>query len=665
MTASDTVVLPTDSYARIGNPRLQTTVHVVGWAGFLGLLVAVIIALPENYQYWVTFYGNASIPTKTALAEMGFTVQAFAVYRFILEIIFALSFYVVGAIIFWRRADDWVANLLALFLVTQGTGVVFLYVGPDPLWRTMSAVMTAFILGSIFLLLCLFPNGKFVPHWIRWLLIPYCPVGALYVYASTTVQPPPMLGNIAYLFMVVFWSVGLICQIRRLRQTTSAMQRQQTKRIITGATVGIVGAGLSRLFLVIATPGPMAALYIVVVQPLFVYGGLLFFLVMAAFSILRYRLWDIDLVINRGLVYGGLTLGLGAVFLVGLVALQSVLNSVLGGQQTTIAAMISAGAVVALFQPVRKRLQKMVDRRLFGLRLDLDEIAAHHKKLNAPIGSLNSTTLGPYEISELMARGGMGEVYRGHHATLGRTVAIKVLSRDRAHNPEFQARFEREARTVAGLRHPNIVSVFDYGESGGTYYMVMEYIEGHPLSDILHERRLLPLEEAIPLVNDIASALGYAHEQGVVHRDVKPSNIMLRQVSSAGSTTPHQQAILTDFGLIKLAGSGSGLTQSGAIGTLAYMAPEQIMSAHQVDNRADIYSLGVMTYQMLTGKLPFASENPAQLVFAHLQQPPPDPRAVCPDLPIHTAKMLMRAMAKDPRERPSTAGAFATALAEL
>jgi serine/threonine-protein kinase len=207
--------------------------------------------------------------------------------------------------------------------------------------------------------------------------------------------------------------------------------------------------------------------------------------------------------------------------------------------------------------------------------------------------------------------------------------------------------------------------VFDYGESGGTYYMVMEYIEGHPLSDILHERRLLPLEEAIPLVNDIASALGYAHEQGVVHRDVKPSNIMLRQVSSAGSTTPHQQAILTDFGLIKLAGSGSGLTQSGAIGTLAYMAPEQIMSAHQVDNRADIYSLGVMTYQMLTGKLPFASENPAQLVFAHLQQPPPDPRAVCPDLPIHTAKMLMRAMAKDPRERPSTAGAFATALAEL
>jgi serine/threonine-protein kinase len=258
----------------------------------------------------------------------------------------------------------------------------------------------------------------------------------------------------------------------------------------------------------------------------------------------------------------------------------------------------------------------------------------------------------------------MGEVYRGHHPTLGRTVAIKVLPHESARNPEFQIRFEREARTVATLRHPNIVNVFDYGESNGTFYMVMEYIEGQTLSDILHERKTLPLIESVPVIREIASALDYAHEQGVIHRDVKLSNIMLRQISSTGSTTPHQQAILTDFGLIKLVGSGSGVTQTGGVGTLAYMAPEQIMSAREVDKRADIYSLGVMSYQMLTGQLPFTTDNLAQLVFAHLQQPPPDPREVSPDLPAYVAKAILRAMAKDPGERPASASTFAAMLAQ-
>jgi serine/threonine-protein kinase len=169
----------------------------------------------------------------------------------------------------------------------------------------------------------------------------------------------------------------------------------------------------------------------------------------------------------------------------------------------------------------------------------------------------------------------------------------------------------------------------------------------------------MSLEMAQRLADDLASALDYAHARGVVHRDVKPSNVLMRADGAGG-----WQAVLTDFGIAHIAGlSGDRLTQTGALGTLEYIAPEQILAAHRIDGRADVYSLGVLLYEMLTGKLPFVGDNPGALVLAHLQQPPPDPALARPDLPPHAAQAILRALAKGPDDRFATAGALARALA--
>lgn len=275
---------------------------------------------------------------------------------------------------------------------------------------------------------------------------------------------------------------------------------------------------------------------------------------------------------------------------------------------------------------------------------------------------------GVYEVLEPLGRGGMAEVYKGYHPRLDRAVAIKILPASLAAEEDFRARFEREARAVAALKHPNVVQIFDFGDSAGLYYMVMEYIAGHDLSRLLHENGPLPLEQATPLLHDIASALDYAHGQGLVHRDIKPSNVMLEKKEAEGSrkqeTLPSSallppsslRAVLTDFGIAKIVGGGTGTTKTAMVGTLDYMAPEQIRASGEVDARADVYAFGVMAYQMFTGRLPFVGENPGAVLMAHLQQPAPDPRAARPDLPAAIAEAILRALSKDPDERYRRAG---------
>ncbi len=272
-------------------------------------------------------------------------------------------------------------------------------------------------------------------------------------------------------------------------------------------------------------------------------------------------------------------------------------------------------------------------------------------------GLLTGARLGTYEVLELLGRGGMAEVYKGRHPRLERTVAIKVLPAGLSAEPDFRQRFEREARAVAALRHPNIVQVFDFGEVEGTCYMVMEFIEGRDLGQLIRQHGALPLAQARPILRDVASALTYAHAQGLVHRDVKPSNVMLRQDKSGFS------AVLTDFGIAKMLSSQTGATRSGMLmGTLDYMAPEQVRVSGEVDGRADVYALGVMLYQMLTGELPFRGDNPGAVVLAHLQQPPPDPRLLLPTLPDAVAQAILRALAKDPADRFATAEELAEAV---
>jgi len=276
-------------------------------------------------------------------------------------------------------------------------------------------------------------------------------------------------------------------------------------------------------------------------------------------------------------------------------------------------------------------------------------------------GSLIGSRFGPYELYERMGHGGMADVYRGHHTRLDRTVAIKVLPAHLANHGDFRARFEREARAVATLKHPNIVQVYDFGDVDGIYYMVMEYIAGTDLAQALSEHGALPLEQARVLICDVAAALDYAHARGLVHRDVKPSNVMVQPATF--SENQRVRAVLTDFGIAKILAGVGDTTRTGVmLGTPDYMAPEQIRAIGEVDARADVYALGVMLFQMLTGQLPFAGGNPGAVVLAHLHQPPPDPRTLRPDLPARVTMAVLRALAKNPAERYQTAGALASAL---
>jgi serine/threonine-protein kinase len=226
---------------------------------------------------------------------------------------------------------------------------------------------------------------------------------------------------------------------------------------------------------------------------------------------------------------------------------------------------------------------------------------------------------------------------------------------------DARARFLREAETLASLNHPSIIKIHEYGQIDNQPYIVMDYIDGKPLDVIIEKRGGLPLAEALDIARAIASALDYAHAQGIVHRDIKPGNIMIASLPLQGEG--RGGVILMDFGIAKSSDSQSGqITGTGIMGTLDYIAPEQISRAAEVDARADVYSFGVLAYQMFTGQLPFRYNNPGALVLAHLNQPAPDPRHITPDMPEDTAVAVMQAMSKKPEYRYRSVGAMVAAM---
>ncbi len=261
------------------------------------------------------------------------------------------------------------------------------------------------------------------------------------------------------------------------------------------------------------------------------------------------------------------------------------------------------------------------------------------------------TRLGPYEIIEEIGKGGMATVFRAYQPSIGRFVAVKVIHRAIASDQRALERFQREARLIARLEHPHLLPVYDYDGSHEPPYIVMRYLEGGTLKDVL-DRGKLPLTDVSYLMRQVASALDYAHRQGVIHRDIKPSNIMVDQDGNA---------FLMDFGIARLAASSSeGLTQTGfAVGTPGYMAPEQGMGLDNIDRRADIYSLGVMVYQMLTGEMPYKAETPLAIVMKHINDPVPSARLLDDNIPEGLDVAIAKAMAKKPEDRFESATDFA------
>src|SRR5215207_3800687 len=271
-------------------------------------------------------------------------------------------------------------------------------------------------------------------------------------------------------------------------------------------------------------------------------------------------------------------------------------------------------------------------------------------------------TVGKVRIERVIAKGGMAEVYLGTHLTLDRPVAVKVMHSYIEADPDLQSRFEREAKVVAGLRHPSIVQIFDYDTAEGHPYIVMEYLMGPSLAVYLrelhsHNHRLQPVQIARLLIT-IATALDYAHEHGVVHRDIKPGNIILHNKTNDilidQPITERTDPVITDFGLVRIAQAATQ-TASGAVsGTPAYMSPEQAQGL-KVDHRTDIYSLGVVLYEMVAGRIPFEGDTSWTLIFKHINEPPPAIVGIQPAV----QGVIDRALAKKPEDRYQTARALA------
>ena len=265
---------------------------------------------------------------------------------------------------------------------------------------------------------------------------------------------------------------------------------------------------------------------------------------------------------------------------------------------------------------------------------------------------LTGKQLGQYRVVGPLGEGGMAAVYRAYEAGLDRYIALKVLPRHFASDPEFIGRFEQEAKVVAKLQHVHILPVYDFGHEDDYTYIAMPFIKTGTLADLL-DGEPLSLQESLRIVGQVADALAYAHDLGIVHRDVKPTNILIDARSNC---------LLTDFGIAKMVEATVQLTQSGAIlGTPTYMSPEQILG-EKLDGRSDLYSLGIILFEMATGRPPYRAETPPAIFVKHLHDPLPMPRSLNPDLPEPVERVILKALAKAPKDRYVKTTALAKAL---
>src|SRR5258706_1640613 len=278
--------------------------------------------------------------------------------------------------------------------------------------------------------------------------------------------------------------------------------------------------------------------------------------------------------------------------------------------------------------------------------------------------------LGKYELLERLGQGGMGEVWKARDTQLRRYVAIKLLHADLQANPDFVTHFMREAQFVASLRHPNIVQIHDFQHtnthgSSITAYMVMDHIEGGTLADYIRNTvrkgLFLPATDIVYLFTAISLALDYAHQKGMIHRDIKPANILLDSSTATGKALG--EPILTDFGIAKLQGASSSTLTRAFIGTPRYISPEQA-EGHTIDERSDLYSLGIILYEILTGNTPFRADSPIAVMMQHMHAKPTPPELINPKVTPALSAVVLQSIAKDPEARFPSATAMTVALAQ-
>ncbi len=631
-----------------------------------GLRRALLVLWFAVVAYTIFVLGTALSPQLSTTMNSSMSQKLFGIsaliqtsFYYIVDILLVLGFSVIGVMIVMHRSDDWFAIFTSLFLITFGVRVTSLAntIALKPGSEAIGGLLLAMGDIGIVLFTMLFPDGKFTPRWVKFLApVMVIMMLGIYIFPNAPFFWDKLGQN--YLLVTTFWYlIGFATTVNRYFRHATLTHKQQIRWVFIG-TMGpflwflIFQVGLS--FLPALTDSPILETSIEVVSRLF---SIFLFLMLPLFisiSIVQTKLFNIDLIINRSLVYGGLTLALGLTFAVMLGLISLAFKNIHQGDQSLLAATIFSVSAGALFQPARKKLQRFVDRFFYHIEIDYQKTP-----VDIPAASDASSTLPKitsYHDLKLIGHGGMAEVYRATSLNKNKTVAIKVLRAALADDESFRKRFMREADIISRLEHPNIVNIIDFGNENGLYHIVMEHLSGPDLNNLIKQEKQITLPKTISILRGVADALDYAHQNGLVHRDIKPSNVML------DSSTIPARVVLTDFGIAKIIDSQTLMTNTNILGTLDYIAPEQIQASAEVDSRADIYALGIMTYQMLTGCLPFESLNTGALLLAHLNAPPPDIRLLIRDLPRHVAHNIQRAMAKNPAARHATAGEFVASL---
>jgi tRNA A-37 threonylcarbamoyl transferase component Bud32 len=635
---------------------------IAGLAKLVWYLVAFTML---GYYLWLMYqyHDVISPPTERIAAVMNRLGLAGDVYAFVTllaDALFVGTFMFMGFLMFWRRGDNpvvYAASLTMITLTSIFTGLIW-YRSNVPyeayifgLERVISFLANSLGLLAIYTL----PDGKFVPRWTRWLFL----LSIVYLIAFFATSHYWSLEFEIISRLIVFLLPILTLQFYRYRHVSNSIQRQQTKWMILGIIVAILA------FFALGIPAQLipvgsddAIIYRLISLPIrsiFLMALPLGF----GFAALRYRLWDIDLTLNRSLVLAFVTLLLAVLFAIVFFIAHPLLTMMLPANHEVIAAAIAAALSVAAFSPTRRFVRHFVDRRFYGFRFDLNELRAAQERNQASArqGSYTGKQVEGFTLGNLIGRGGMGEVYEGLNGA--QAVAIKTLPASYFQDETARRRFEREAQATKRLNHPNVVRVLSSGFSSDLAYIILEYITGDDLKSLILKRGALPLDDTLDILRGITAALDAVHQEGIVHRDLKPANVMLPM--SADGETYHP--VLMDFGLARIDNLGTSLTGSGAIGTVAYMSPEQFLESRSVDYHADIYSLGVMAYEMLSGKPPFEG-NAGQIMFAHIQQPPPDLAELKAEIPADISKAIQKAMAKDAKERFNSASEFIAALSQ-
>lgn len=590
---------------------------------------------------------HQTVPTPTGGALAGLTAALSSLRAQYVRPLCEMALFTTGAVLLARRRPgDAMLQLVVLVLLLMGANSATVAAlttvaghGPSAFARAVAVVLYTAAPAASFAVLALYPSGRPVPRWaLAYGVCATVPFVAVGVVLFRDHRFPNSLTLVAMLGVLI----ALGFQRHRYLHHATIRQRHQISWMAYGAGLFLVIEAVTLAALPpLLDPTRASYPFLLIVEEAALFAANIVPLTAMAFSAAEYRLWEVDRLISRSLAYGVLTTLLAGAFAVAFFALRGALLGV--GEA---AAAIAGVAFVALaFGPARRRVHRLVDRHFWGIGIDYEALAARAGAV-APL-PVEGDTFASFADLSLLGRGGMGAVYKASHPALGAAVVLKVMSPEVAAAPDVRARFQLEAEILEQVDHPNIVPFLARGEN----YLAMTHVPGRDLAARIAEGPL-SLAEALPILRDVASALDALHGKGIVHSDVKASNILLAD----------GRAMLLDFGAaVRIDPSMQGRPE--VLCTLAYASPEQIRG-EAVDGRADLYALAVTAYEMLTGRRPFAEleREPLGLSLAQLRDPPPDPRTFAA-LSAELAAALLSGMAKSKADRPADCATFVETLA--